>query len=408
MKIRFRKPRQYCALALALAGLSWSMLGVTQDNGAQQRVVRIDGFGAESSVLRQFGLNSEAAMRAAADRINAAGGVKLGDGARGKIEIKYYDDQCQASQGLSLVKKMAAGDTLAAVGTTCSPVVEAVFGSLQKHAGDAADSGLQIPVYTDVAMKLGLARKSDWAFRNIPDEIGMYKALFAWVHQTYPQAKTVYGGVEENFVHSRQTWYDVMKKRAQDDGYDVQGEAKWLVDDTNFASQVADIKRVNPDILVISAHPFTACGVLKEMKRQGVAPKLLIGLTSISSPETLAVCGKEAEGLIIPTSFAPINPAAKSAADATAQYKGYADLHSMAAWEIMYAIKTAIETQGVLARPDTVQADRAKLRAGLAAEHTIDGLLGPVQRTAERESVKPYVIVEAKANQWSVIDTPVQ
>src|SRR5215831_11311391 len=28
------------------------------------------------------------------------------------------------------------------------------------------------------------------------------------------------------------------------------------------------------------AHPFTTCGALKEMERQGVKPKLLIGLTS--------------------------------------------------------------------------------------------------------------------------------
>ena len=41
------------------------------------------------------------------------------------------------------------------------------------------------------------------------------------------------------------------------------------------------MKRANPDIVAISAHPFTTCGVLKEMERQGVKPKLLIGLTVV-------------------------------------------------------------------------------------------------------------------------------
>ena len=65
------------------------------------------------------------------------------------------------------------------------------------------------------------------------------------------------------------------------------------------------------DIVAISAHPFTTCGVLKEMERQGVKPKLLIGLTCSSSIETLQGCAKQAEGIIIPTSFAPVTPEAK-------------------------------------------------------------------------------------------------
>src|SRR5215471_15689485 len=52
---------------------------------AEERAVKIAGFGAQSGVLRPFGANSEAAMRAAADVINKSGGVKLGDGAIGKI-----------------------------------------------------------------------------------------------------------------------------------------------------------------------------------------------------------------------------------------------------------------------------------------------------------------------------------
>ena len=46
--------------------------------------------------------------------------------------------------------------------------------------------------------------------------------------------------------------------------------------------------------------------VLKEMQRQGVKPKMLVGLTSSSSMETLQGCGAQAEGMIIPTSFAPV------------------------------------------------------------------------------------------------------
>ncbi|AJK46400.1 ABC transporter substrate-binding protein [Burkholderia plantarii] len=393
------------ALALVFSALAGAASAAASASDAQ-RVVRIDGFGAESGVLRPFGANSEAALRAAAKEINDAGGVKLGDGTRGKIEISYHDDNCTPTEGVDVVRRLAQTDALIAVGTTCSPVVQAVFGSLQKKAGDATDSGLQFPVFTDVAMKIGLAKTSDWSFRNIPDENAMYTDVFNWVRREHPDVHTLYGGVEQNFVHSNQTWYQVMKPRAQAAGFEVLGETRWLLDDTNFADQVRDIKQKNADVVVISAHPYSACGVLKELQRQDVHPKVLVGLTSSSTPELLKICGPAAEGMVIPTSFAPINARAERAAKETAGYGGYADLHSMAAYEILYMIKTAIETRGVLARPDSVQADREKLREGLTDIHTADGLLGPVGRTAERESVKPFVLVQAHNNVWKVIERP--
>jgi branched-chain amino acid transport system substrate-binding protein len=397
---RWKRP-----LPMAFAFAAFSLLGAGQAD-AEERQVKIAGMGTETGVLRPFALNSSAAMRAAADKINSEGGIKLGDGATGKIVIEYFDDRCDPQEGISVTRRIASEDWLASIGTTCSSVVEPVFGVLQKKVGDEADSGIKLPIITDVAMKIGLAGISDWSFRNIPEEIKMYDALFAWLKQTHPEAKTVYGGVEENFVHSKQTWYDIMKKRSQLAGYEVKGEVQWLLDDTNFTAQVQKMKEANADVVVISAHPFTTCGVLKEMDRQQLKPKVLVGLTSASSPETLEVCSKQAEGMIIPTSFAPINEEAKAAAAATAKYKGYADLHSMAAWENMFMLKEAMEAEGVLAKPDTVDADRAKIQAGLSKLKEIDGLLGPVGRTPDGESVKPYVFVAAKGGNWEVVHTP--
>jgi branched-chain amino acid transport system substrate-binding protein len=373
---------------------------------AEERIVKIAGIGAKTGVLKPFGDNSEAAIRAAADQINGSGGIKLGDGATGRIVVEYIDDRCNAQDGIAAVRQIASSDWLAAIGTTCSSVLEPVYGVLQKKVTDPGDSGVRLPIFGDVAMKIGLTKVSDWAFRNIPNEIKMYDTLWAWVKETRPELKTVYGGVEENFVHSKQTWYDVMKARAKLAGYDVKSESKWLVDDTHFVTQVAEMKKSGADIVAISAHPFTACGVLAEMARQGVKPKLLVGLTSVTSPETLEICGKDAEGLIVPTSFAAINPTAKAAAEATSSHHGYPDLHSMAAWENVFAIKRAVESQGVLARADTVQEDRQKIREGLATQKEIDGLMGPVYRTPDRESVKPFVLVKATNNKWQVIYTP--
>jgi branched-chain amino acid transport system substrate-binding protein len=390
------------AVAAAFAGAA---LVAAAPAAAQERTVKIAGFGAKSGVVRSFGVNSDAAIHAAIDEINKAGGVKLGDGTKAKMVTEFFDDRCTAEEGISVIRRIAGGDWVVAIGPTCSNVAEPLFGILQKKVGDASDSGLQFPVFTDVAIKGGLARISEWAFRNVPSEMTMYSSLFNYVRTEHPEAKTVFGGVEEDFAHSRALWHAVMKDRANANGFKVLGESKWLLNDTNFTTQVREMKKANADVVAISAHPFSTCGVLKEMQRQGVKPKVLIGLTSSSSLETLEGCAKQAEGMVIPTSFAPVTPKAVAAAKSIAKFKGSADLHSTAAWENVFILKGVMESEGIMARPDTVQADRRKIRDGLAKLKTTDGLLG-VSKREEREAEKPYLFVQAKKGQWVVLHNP--
>lgn len=394
---------QLCLSAAAVALAGALTAGIAS---AAERTVQIAGFGAKSGVVRSFGVNTEAVMRAAAELINESGGVTLGDGTKAKIKITFYDDRCNAEEGISVVRRIASTNALVAIGPTCSNVAEPLFGILQKKADDSSDTGLQFPIFTDTAIKGGLAKISEWAFRNVPNESQMYKSLFAWIKKTHPNLKTVWGGVEEDFAHSRFTWHAVMKKRAPEAGFKVIGESKWLLADTSFTTQVRKMKRANADIIAISAHPFTTCGVLKEMKRQRVKYKLLVGLTSSSSMETLQGCAVQAKGIIIPTSFAPVTPAAKKAAELAAKHKGSADLHSAAAWENMMILKDVMEKAKVMAKPDTLKADRRKIRDGLAALTQTDGLIGSIKRTADGEAIKPYVYVHAQGKEWKILHDP--
>ncbi|HYD57254.1 MAG TPA: ABC transporter substrate-binding protein [Burkholderiales bacterium] len=375
---------------------------------AQEKTITIAGFGAKTGPVRSFGVNSEAAMLAAADVINKSGGVKLADGSKAKIAIQFYDDRCTAEEGISVARRIYGTEALVAVGPTCSNVAEPLFGVLQKKVGDSSDSGLQMPIFTDVAVKVGLAKISEWAFRNVPNEMTMYSSLFYWLRTKHPELKTVYGGVEEDFAHSRASWHAIMKDRAQANNFQVVGESKWLLADTNFATQAREMKKANPDIVAIAAHPVSMCGALKEMARQGVKPKVLVGLTSSSSLETLKGCAKQAQGMIIPTSFAPVTKEGKFAAETTAKFKGAADLHSMAAWENVFILKDVMEAEKISGDKSKVAEDRRKVRDGLAKLRETKGLLGVTKRTEDREADKPYLFVTAKGNNWVVLHNPLQ
>ena len=391
---------------LGIALFTAILFGINTSAYSAERTIKLAGFGVKTGVVRSFGINTEAVIKAAVQHVNESGGVKLADGTTAKMELEFYDDRCKAEEGISVLRRIAGTEAIIAIGPTCSNVAEPLFGILQKKVDDAGDSGLQMPIFTDTAIKGGLAKISEWAFRNVPNENMMYKELFKWLKKEHPGLNTIFGGVEQDFAHSRFTWHKVMKLRSPEAGFKFTGEAKWLLNDTSFTTQVRQMKKAKADIIAISAHPFTTCGVLREMKRQRVKPKLLVGLTSSSSMETLKGCAKEAEGIIIPTSFAPVTDAARLAAEATAKQGGNADLHSAAAWEIVMVLKDVIETNGIQAKSDTVQSDRRKIRDGLAALKETEGLLGTIVRTPEGEANKPYVYAHAKSGQWVVLHNP--
>jgi branched-chain amino acid transport system substrate-binding protein len=405
-----------------------SLLAMTAAPVLAAQTISIAGWGAKSGPLRSFGVNSEAVMKAAVKEVNDNGGIKLADGTQATLAYSYYDSACSAEQAIAVARKVAS-DTpaLVGIGPTCSGAAAAMFGVFQKETDDANDTGLQFPVLTDTAVRNGLAKISQWTFRNTPNEPGMYDNLWQWISETRPDLKTIYGGTETDQGHSNGTYSKVIVQSAVRHGFkwakgDIEGvtgdlasgyknvldaSSNWLQADTNFSVQARAFKRSKADIMIISSHPFTTCGMLKELKRQRAKPKMIIGLTSSSSAEVMKGCAAEAEGMIIPTSFAPITEEAKRVAALANENGGDADLHSAAAWENVMIIKQVIESVGITNSPEMRDVERRKIRDGLEALTTTAGLLGPVSRVQEEgEALKPYVFVQAKNGNWDVVHDP--
>ena len=416
-------------LRLGLGGVVIAAMAfVTTAGHSAERTVKLAGWGAKSGPLRSFGVNSHAVLKSVIKVVNDAGGVKMGDGVMAKIELAYFDSACNAEQGIAIARKVATtSQALVGMGPTCSGVAAASFGIFQKKVDDANDTGLQFPILTDTAVRNGLAKISQWTFRNTPNEPDMYDKLFAWLRKTHPVVKTMFGGTETDQGHSKGTYAKVIAQAAKRHGFTwVKGgipelgtkiaagwkelldhSSNWLMADTSFSVQARAFKKSGADMLIVSSHPFTTCGMLKEMARQRIKPKLLVGLTSSSTSETLKGCPKQVEGMYIPTSFAPINPEAMKVAKLAEKFGGSADLHSAAAWENIFIIKGIIEKQGIMGKPETLKADRRKMRDGLEALETTPGLMGTITRVQdEGEALKPFVFVQAQKGKWEVVHDP--
>ena len=393
------------AAALLMAGSLSTMA-----KAAEEVTIPFGAFWVQTGVFKSFGVNSKAVYEAFVEELHAKGGIKLKDGRIGKISTKFYDSGCKAEEALAVVRKMASVDNvLLAVGPTCSSALEPVFGILQKKLGDPSDTGLQFMVFSDTSAKPGLGKISPWGFRASPNESAMYLAVMQ--HLKAIGVKTVAFGFEDNFAHSTAT-YKVMRKHALATGLEVKADQGWHFDDTQFSTQARRIKASKADALIISAHPFTTCGFMREAKRQRIKQQILIGLTSSSSIETLLGCAKEVESMIIPTAFAPVNAEAQRVAEIVAKKGGFMDIHSAAVWEVMTVLVQALENTDVQLKPETLAADRRKIRDYVANVGSWPGLLGTVvsnnQGSAEHDGdvSKPWLLAQAKGSEWGIYWRP--
>ncbi len=388
-----------------------AILPTVSTAGSETVPIRFGGVWVLSGIFKSFGKNSKAVYQAFVDELHSKGGVKLKDGRIGRIETKFYDSACKAEEGIAVIRKMAAQDKLLlAVGPSCSSVVEPIFGILQKKLDDPGDTGLQFMVFSDTSAKTGLGKLSPWGFRASPDESAMY--LDVMKHLKAIGMRSIAFGYEDDFAHSTGTYAKVMRKHALSIGLDVVSDQGWHFSDTQFSTQARKIRAAKADVLAISAHPFTTCGFMREAKRQRIRYKMLIGLTSSSSIETLQGCAKEVDGMIIPTAFAPVNPEARRIAKKVNEYGGFMDIHSAAVWEVMTVLVQALENTDVQLRPDTLQSDRRKIRDYVAKVGKWEGLLGIiVSKNREPEFhdgdvSKPWLLAQAQGGKWGIYWRP--
>ena len=401
-----KKAIRICSMIVSvLLLLSPGWVSAFQEEGT----LRIGGMWALSGPAAYIGSSSNGLSSLAIDEINEAGGVAI-QGKRVKLVKYVYDDACKAEEGLTVVRRLADADkVLFSLGPTCSNVAEPVFGILQKRLGDPTDTGLQFLFFTDTAIKFGLAKISPWAFRNVGNEPQMFDLTFKLVKEKYPDLKTAAVAYESDFAHSVSTWKGAVKPAVEKYGYQVLEVVEWRFEDTEFGAQVTKLRKANPDILIMLSHTFTTCGSVKELKRQKVKAKLLVGITSTANTETMTGCGKAVEGLIIPTNFAAINPKAKAVAEkAWTKYKADSNLHSVPAYENIYAIKGIVEKVGIKNESATLLEDRRKVRDALATLGTFQGIIGPIKMNGDDDPVKPrdvdkaIILVQAKGGQWIV------
>ena len=353
--------------------------------------------------------------RLAVEEINANGGVKVG-GKAVKLELYAYDEACKEQEGMALLSRLKDVDkVLFSLGPTCSGTAEPIFNTLQKKLDDPNDKGAQFLFFTDTASKFGLAKISPWIFRNTVDEPAMYQLIVKHLREKRPELKTVAVAWEPDFAHSSSTWKLIIKPTIEKEKYhQIVEVVEWGWQETTFGEPVAKLAKANADIYITLTHEPTTCASFAEMAKQQVKPKVVVAISSLAGGTVIVGCPELAEGMMVPTNFAPVTPKAIELENkAWSRYKAEGNLdRSHTAYEIIYLVKDLIEKSTIENTEESLVRDRRKLRDALANVRTFEGMIGPItinpesHPTKPREAEKELFLLQVKGGRWVPIHTP--
>jgi branched-chain amino acid transport system substrate-binding protein len=403
-------------IALTSAAVFAAYIDATPVHAFQsENTLRIGAMWAITGGVALTGKGALNLSKLAVEEINGSGGVKV-SGKPVKLELYAYDEACREQEGLALLSRLKDVDkVLFSLGPTCSGTAEPIFNALQKKLDDPNDKGAQFLFFTDTASKFGLAKISPWVFRNTVDEPAMYQLIVEYLKQKRPDLKTVAVAWEPDFVHSASTWKLIIKPTIEKDGFHRFVEVvEWSWQATDYSAQVAKLAKANADIYFTLTHEPTTCASFRELAKQGVKPRAIVAISSLAGGTVIVGCPDLAEGMIVPTNFAPVTSKAieleKKAWD---RYKAESNLdRSHTAYEIIYLVKGLIENSNIENTEDSLPADRRKLRDALAAVRSFDGMIGPIAINPEdhpskpREAEKELFLLQVQGGNWKTLHSP--
>ncbi|WP_436641524.1 amino acid ABC transporter substrate-binding protein [Microbaculum sp. FT89] len=259
--------------------------------------------GSAVSLTGNYSTNGEHTQRGydlAVEKINEAGGIKVGDKTY-KLEVKYYDDESTPARGAELAERLVKQDGIKLIlgpyGSGLTKAVAPVTEELQVPMVEA--NGASRSLFTNgwkyifatlstseqyLASAIALAAENAEALGKKPEEIKV-----AVVVENDPFSADVRAGV-----------LDDMKK------YGMQ-----LVIDDQFPRELNDmsatltkVKALKPDVLIVSGHSKGAATGIRQVSEQKVYVPIL-AMTHCDSADIIGNFGAASEYTLCATQWAP-------------------------------------------------------------------------------------------------------
>lgn len=361
----------------AAAGFALS-LGLVMSGASAHAAepIKIGFFAPLTGNLANFGERFRESVQLYEEQLNAAGGI---DGR--KIEVLYEDDRNSPKEAASIAQKFAN-----------TPGLIFVIGSFTTTASLAAAPILteaKIPQISPSSSHPDFPKFSPYQFRQ-----NIRQDKLAPLHAELVLDKLKGKKVAIPFFQDDwgQVTANLTKAAIEQRGGEVVLIEPIAPNSRDFRPLVSKIKSLNPDVIFLPVHYQEASAFVQQLRQAGVT--IPVGAPDpLSNPKFVELAGKDAEGILLYTTFFPDDPKVKAYVDAyKAKYNRVPDQYSALAYDSLAVGVNAIRAVLKSEKPLTGE----NVRDAIATAPAYEGVTGTTKYDDEREVNKKstYIIIK--------------
>lgn len=351
--------------------------GAGNAGGTATGDILIGGYGSTTGGQAAFGTSERQGFELAFEELNAAGGV-LGR----KVKLQFEDSASKSEDAATVVTKLVKQDRVVAV------LGEVASSNTLAAAPIAQQSG--VPLISPASTNVKVTQVGDKIFRVcfIDPFQGEVMAKFA-VNTLQKKKVAIMKDTKSDYSLGLT---ETFTKALQGLGGTVAGTVDYSQGDKDFRSQITTIKGMGADAIFVPGYYSEAGLIVAQAREAGLNVPILGGDGWDSDP--LFEVGKTAlKDCYYSTHFSADNPS-PAVQNFIAAYKkkfnqtpdANAALAYDAAKVLFDALKRANSTDG------------AALAAAIASTKDFTGATGTMTINAERNAVKPAVVLECKVD----------
>ncbi len=356
--------------------------------------LKVGIYGSTTGGTATFGKSTVNGAQLAFEEANAAGGV-----GGMKLEWPTEDDQSKAEEAATAVQKLITQDHVIAL-------IGEVASSRSLAAAPIAQSN-GVPMISPSSTNPEVTKKGNFIFRAcFLDEFqGRVMARFAADTLKLKRVAILTDTKNDYSVGLSQFFVDEYKLR----GGSIVGEKSYFEGDSDFRSALTALKANNPDAIFVPGYYTEVGSIARQARELGLTVPLLGGDGWVSD-QLLKIGGDALNGSYYSNHFAPDQPSAslqKFLTDYKAKYNSSPDAIAGLAYDTANLVVDALKRlqasdpaafaalgSDKSGNAEAAKAARAKLRDMINNVKDFPGITGVINFDANRNPVKPAVVIK--------------
>jgi branched-chain amino acid transport system substrate-binding protein len=378
----FRRPQTtpylrnaFLPAAIILMALAFSCTRQSEtDQQVDRSTIEIGYFGDLTGPTFNFGQSAINGVLMAASEINDAGGIN-----GRKIDLVIEDDKGSPENAARLTAKLIDEDKVVAI------IAGGTSGNSRAAAPKAQAS--HIPFISPSSTDPAVTQVGDYIFRAcfVDSFQGEVMASFA-ANTLKAQKAAVLFDFNSPYGRGLTSFFTLSFAKV---GGRIVSEQSYTQGDADFKGQLSSIRSAEPDVIYIPGYYGDVALIAKQARMIGLTQPLL-GADGWDAPELWQLGGDALNGAYISTHYSidDPSPAIQKFVQGYKQRYGnlLPDAHAALAYDAARLLFDAITRAGTT--------DSGKLRDALAQTKEFPGVTGVISMDADRNAVKPAVILK--------------